>query len=164
MSLHFIIDGYNVINHPLFSQNRNKKIEDTRAALVELIEARKLCGSKNNKTTIVFDGYFDLSDIKRNLSGIEVVLSMDETADAKINRMIEHSPNPKNSVVVSDDKDIKFFIRSCGAKSMSVEEFMGSFSKLQNKGGNKEKDLVKTDLNYSQIAKINEELRKLWLE
>ena len=71
--------------------------------------------------------------------------------------MIERQPDPKNTVVVSDDKEIAVFVKSCGVRSMSVEEFIGP-------GKPPIKEDLKPELNYSQIAEINEELRRIWLK
>ena len=76
--------------------------------------------------------------------------------------MVEASGNPKNVIVVSDDKEIKFFTKAIGAKVVSVEEFMGSKEKLKQK--KEQEDTLKLELTYSQMHKINQELRKIWLK
>jgi hypothetical protein len=74
--------------------------------------------------------------------------------------MVELFANAKNIVVVSDDKEIKLFVKSYGAKSMSVEEFLG----VEEKGLKGGRDLeAEEGITYSQMHKINEELRRLWL-
>lgn len=156
MSLRYIIDGYNITNHPLFKKNR-KKIKDPCFGLVELIRARRLSGSRRNKVTIVFDGYPDSEERRQEDSGCEIIFSKKEKADEKIKKLVEATSDFKNIVVVSDDKEIKFFIRAVGAKSMSAEEFL-DFSKDQPK------ELEKADLTYTEMHKINQELRKLWLK
>jgi predicted RNA-binding protein with PIN domain len=158
MSLQFVIDGYNVINHPKF--NPPKRNRDVRLALLELIITHKLCGSTKNKITVVFDGYADLSVMNAKNSDIMAVFSQNQTADERINKLIENSVNPKTLVVVSDDKQIILFAKACGAKSMSVEEFLGRKEKLSEDNS----DSLKPEINYSQMQKINQELRKLWLK
>ncbi len=74
--------------------------------------------------------------------------------------MVEASKNPKNIVVVSDDREIKFFVKSVGARSIGVEEFIHPEGKPQRK----KEDLIKSELNFSQISKINQELKALWLK
>ena len=59
MSLRYAIDGYNIIKHPLFTQQAAKKIQDSRIFLLEFIRINRLCGSRKNKITVVFDGYPD---------------------------------------------------------------------------------------------------------
>ncbi len=73
--------------------------------------------------------------------------------------MVETSKDPKNIAVVSDDREIIFFIKSVGASAIGVEEFINPEGNPQKK-----EDLIKTELNYSQISKINQELKALWLK
>jgi predicted RNA-binding protein with PIN domain len=161
MSLEYVIDGYNIINHPLF-RAVNRKNKDSRIALLQFIRAKRLAGSPKNKITVVFDGYSTIAELSENVFNIELIFARKDTADEKIKKIVEGSLNPKNIVVVSDDKEIKFFIRSAGARSISVEEFMPH--KEKSPGFLNEKDLLKTELTYSQIHKINQELKKIWLK
>lgn len=164
MSLHYIIDGYNIINNRLFTANR-KRMGSVQLALLGLIKDNRLCGSEKNQVTVVFDGYCAEFEPKCRNSGINVVFSKDVTADERIKRIIDISVNLKNIIVVSDDKEISYFAKYAGCKTMDVAEFMGKLavSDSQKKADTKEKNLSKQDLNYSQMNKINEELRKLWL-
>lgn len=160
MSLQFIIDGYNIIHHPIVTRHTPKKVKDSRITLLDFIKTNRLCGSPKNKITVVFDGYSDLSGSREGLDVINVVFSRKETADAKIKRMVEESGNPKNIVVVSDDKEIKFLVKSLGAQWVSVEEFISRKVKPKDK----KEDLLESELTYSQINQINRELRKIWLK
>jgi len=116
--------------------------------------------NSRNKFTVVFDGYPKVAEQKLDEADIDVVFSQEETADAWIKRMVEASKNPKNIAVVSDDREIMFFIKSIGARSVAVEEFINPEGKPQRK----KDDLIKPELNYSQINKINHELKALWLK
>jgi hypothetical protein len=71
----------------------------------------------------------------------------------------------KNIIVVSEDREISSFAKYAGCKTMDVPEFMGklAISDENKKSDKNEKNLPKQDLNYSQISKINDELKKLWL-
>jgi predicted RNA-binding protein with PIN domain len=163
MSLRYIIDGYNVIRHPSFSFP--KKIKDGRLALVEFIRTNCLCGSPKNKIVIVFDGNPNVSGRDKINTEVNVVFTKNETADEHIKRLIESEDNPKNTVVVSDDKEIKFFVKSVGGVSMGVEEFINHKEKLnQARSKDAEALALKPELNYSQIHKINQELKKIWLK
>lgn len=158
MSLLYIIDGYNITSHTKFSP-LTKKINDPRRALLEFIKTRKLCGSPRNKITVVFDGYPNLSRQKLDKEEINVIFSKEETADSRIKKMVETQVNPRNTVVVSDDKEIRFFVKAAGARSLGVEEFINPEVKRQRK----EEDPIKTELTYGQIDKINQELKTRWL-
>ena len=169
MSLLYIIDAYNTINHITFSPIRKKinpahacrgGIKDPQRALLEFIENQRLGKKSKSKITVVFDGYPKVSAQNLEETDINVVFSREETADARIKKMVEASKNPKNIVVVSDDREIKFFIKSIGASSIGVEEFINPEEKPQRK----KEDLIKPELNFSQISKINQELKALWLK
>lgn len=111
---------------------------------------------------MIFDGY-PTPGFKsgQDYPDIDVIFSKSISADDKIKAMLQKAANCRIIVVVSDDKEIIFFARSYGAKALGVEEFikpaMPTFSKLK-------KDLVKPELTYSQIDRINRELKDLWLK
>ena len=126
---------------------------------MDFIRVNRLYGSRNNKIIVVFDGYPD-SRYPNPDTEIEVIFSRKESADEKIKRMVAESGNVKNIVVVSDDKEIKFFSRSSGALVQGIEEFL----KLKEKIKEKKEDLFKPELTYSEMHKINQELRNIWLK
>jgi predicted RNA-binding protein with PIN domain len=161
MSLQYVVDGYNVIRHASFSPS--KKIKDPKYSLVEFIKNKRLCGSLKNKVIIVFDGFPDAGNSLDLQCGFEVRFSRDTNADNMIKKMLENELNPRNTLVVSDDREIMFFIRSLGAKPVSVEEFLNSKKDQNGKPGSRD-DPLKTDLNYTQMHDINEELKRLWLK
>lgn len=156
MSLQYVIDGYNITNHPAFKQ-KNSKSYNCQEALIKLIRIKKLCGK--NKPTIVFDGY----PHEPGFSGgedIDVIFSRKESADEKIKRIVESYGNPRNIVVVSDDNEVKFFAKSAGAKIVSVEDFINPQPKAQRR----KEASAESELSYSEIEKINKELRNIWLK
>ncbi len=164
MSVHYIIDAYNIINNRLFAVNCKKTIP-VQLALLQLIKDNRLCGSEKNQVTVVFDGYSAEFESKCLNRGIKVLFSRGETADAVIKHIIDFSVNLKNIIVVSEDKEISSFAKYAGCKTMDVCGFMGKMAAADaNKNvDKKEKNLPKQDLNYTQINKINDELKKLWL-
>ncbi|MBI4707282.1 MAG: NYN domain-containing protein [Candidatus Omnitrophica bacterium] len=162
MSLQFVIDGYNIIKHTQFSRFAKRNIKDQRFALLELIKSGNLTGSPKNKVIVVFDGYPDVSARSLREEPFEIIFSGEDSADKKIMRMVELSQSPKNIVVVSDDREIKFFVKSCGATALGIEDFVAA--KDRRERNKKESEAVKNDLSYSQMHKINEELKKVWLD
>lgn len=160
MSLQFVIDGYNVIKHPLLSSLT--KTKDPKIALADLIRNNGLCGSINNQVTIVFDGYANDPQINSLVNDMRLIFSCDAKADDKIKHIVESYKNPRNIIVVSSDNEIRNFVKSCGAGVMSVEEFLRPPQKKRK--ALSENSSYKSDLNYSQIHDINEELRKRWLK
>ncbi|MFA4889005.1 MAG: NYN domain-containing protein [Candidatus Omnitrophota bacterium] len=156
MSLQYVIDGYNIIHHPLFEKIAPRK-DNSRASLVAFIWQSKLCGSKNNSVRIIFDGY---AERESGSSGIKVVFSEDKQADELINEIVRESRSPKTLVVVSDDLQIRIFAKAHGVAVASAGEFLGRSEKLPAKDSAKDEE----KLNYSQMHKVNQELRKLWLK
>ena len=159
MSIQYIIDGYNITNHPKFTNQLPRGSLDSRSLLVQLIKKKRLCGSYRNIAWVVFDGYPDTNMESFGDNNIKVIFSRRESADSRIKKIIELVSNPKNLIVVSDDKEISFFIKSCGARPMSVEEFLVAKDKVADKFGN----LAEEGLTHAQMRKINDELKKLWL-
>ncbi|MFH0935314.1 MAG: NYN domain-containing protein [Candidatus Omnitrophota bacterium] len=157
MSLQFVIDGYNIIRHPLLASTSSKGREQ-RAAFIEFMHSNKLTGSPNNSVTIVFDGYPDSGLLEEDFKDINIIFSRRQSADERIKAIVERSAGAKNIVVVSNDKEIKFFARSLGANVLAVEEFIGQKKKKRTAS-----QPLKPELKPSQMHSINRELRKLWL-
>lgn len=160
MSVHFIIDGYNFINHPRFSASRKKRASP-QAALFDFIRLHRLAGSRKNRVTVVFDGYPAPRQELPDDGEMAAVFSGGQEADERIKRMVEASGNPKNLIVVSDDKQIRMVIRALGAHPMTIEEFTGRLDAEQEKG---RRESAAPELGYSEAEKINKELRRLWLK
>ena len=155
MSLQYIIDGYNIINRNDFLIKH--RLEDSRAGLLRFIRENNPCGSRRNLITVVFDGKAEYSVCKLD-SRCKIIFTKNESADDKIKSMVEKSSNPKNIVVVTDDKQIKFFVRSLGAKIMTVQNFIQPTLE-KNKAPLLEKELI-----LSKARAITEELKKVWLK
>lgn len=166
MSLVFIIDGYNVINHPSFCDKKKITIKDARIILLEFIQQNKLCGSPKNRAIVVFDGYPNIKERIISNENIKVIFSGNDSADKRIKVILENNCEPKNTVVVSDDKEIRFFAKAYGAKVKTVEEFM-RFKALTEKKISYKKikdDYLDYELSFTERKKINEELKKIWLK
>jgi predicted RNA-binding protein with PIN domain len=114
---------------------------------------------------VVFDSYPPVPGLKQNYVNVDIIFSRDETADEKIKKMVEKSSRPRNIVVVSDDKEIKLFVKSVGARVLGAEEFINRQEKQRNlKDEETAMSALKPELNYSEILKINRELKKIWLK
>ena len=162
MSLHYIIDGYNVIKQtPSLTK---KSLKDSRLSLVKLIKEKRPQGSKNNEVTIVFDGKADLPYWpKEKEIDINIVFTKNNTADDWIKNAVERTDGPRRIVVVSDDKQIRFYVRSLGAKVLGVKEFIKAAER--SKGAkNAEPSDSKIELSSVEAERITEELRKIWLK
>lgn len=109
---------------------------------------------------VVFDGYPKSVDADYGASGPLVLFSRKISADEKIKRLVEESGQRKSILVVSDDKEIKFSVRSLGARIVAVDEFLspGGRSKAA-----RSKEAVSPEISYASMSRINKELRKIWL-
>ena len=123
MSLHIIVDGYNVIR-----QSKELRILDLRdmqegrETLQDmLVEYRK---RKGHRITIVFDGTNAISpDTQRQrFCGIDILFSRHgETADTVIKRMAAREK--ERALVVSSDRDIVSFVTSVGSAAIGSRAF-----------------------------------------
>jgi predicted RNA-binding protein with PIN domain len=123
MSIHIIIDGYNLIRQSnTFSVIDRQDIQLGREALLDtLIAYQKI---KHHMITVVFDGTNapPFSQSKNRVQGIKVKFSCSgEVADAVIKRMV--SREKEKALVVSSDLDIVNFAAAKGAATISSSEF-----------------------------------------
>lgn len=169
MSLHFVIDGYNLIKrtsisskYPKIGNENRDSLEDLRAALIKYIKLYRPQGKVTNRVTIVFDAKGDrertLTETYREDGGIGIIFS--KSADDKIKRLVKESRSPKNIVVVTDDKDIRFFVRQYRAQIKTVEEFLKKPNPLNIKANPDDK----TPLAPQEAIRITEEMKELWLK
>ena len=123
MSIHIIIDGYNLIRQSnSFSDLDRQDIQLGREALLETLAAyRKI---KHHKITVVFDGTnappFSQHEVRTK--GIKVRFSRKgELADSVIKRMVNREK--EKALVVSSDMDIVNFAIAKGAATISSLDF-----------------------------------------
>ena len=167
MALHYILDGYNIIKQiPSFSF---KGLKDGRDSLVSLVEMYRPQGSIKNLVTVVFDGQAGIVHRERSSLNCRVIFSVHESADDKIRNIIEKSKSKAQTVVVTDDKELRFSVRALGAKVMNVKEFLEKarpFAPQEESSGKKGKS-SHTDEKYIPKTleyKITEEMKKIWLK
>ena len=158
MALHYILDGYNVINKIDFFSRQ--KLPDARAALIHFIEVNRPHGSLRNSITIVFDGKDGVTSCG-GTQEVVVVFSRGKSADEHIKEMVGNARQPRAIQVVTDDRDIAFSCRQHGATIMTVHDFIGKGRSKHNK--EKKRSSIASELSYSQSKEITEELSKIWL-
>ena len=161
MSLQYIIDAYNLINHPRFKAI--KPAVNIQQNLADFVRINKLTGSKNNRVILVFDGYPPRDQDIPEGDGLVCKFSRKIEADELIKKIVEESTCPRNIIVVSDDKQVQLMSRLSRARISGIEEFIGG--KRNNKfASTGSLDSVEPGLTYSAIQKINAELKKKWLD
>ena len=123
MSLHVIIDGYNLIRQSKkLSALDQQDIQLGREALVDMLAIYKKI--KAHRITVVFDGTgFQLSSQQRDRQkGIAIVFSHNgESADSLIKRMARKEG--QKALVVSSDLEIVRSAASGGAATISARDF-----------------------------------------
>ncbi len=156
MSLYFIIDGYNLIKQT--SVLNKIKLKDSRLALIRFLSVYRPQGSLNNQVTVVFDG--ESGDFySRRIQNIEVIFSRSQSADEKIKMLIRKAHNPKNVVVVTNDREIRSYVCGCQGQIRTVEEFLAKFLGPENP----KQDDDKPELSPYEAGKITDELKGIWL-
>jgi predicted RNA-binding protein with PIN domain len=123
MSLHIIIDGYNLIRQSstLFTIETNS-LEAGREALIQRLARYKQF--KPHTITVVFDGAQaqHLGFGRSRDRGIEIVFSPHgELADNVIKRMVAREG--QQAVVVTSDKALASYATRCGAATIDSVDF-----------------------------------------
>ncbi len=123
MSLHIIIDGYNLIRQsPLLSSLDRRDIQIGRRALLDLLASYKTI--KPHRITVVFDGISDsvYSSAKEKIKGIEVRFSRrPDSADTVIKELA--SGYREKALIVSSDMDVVRFAEAKGSATISSPLF-----------------------------------------
>ena len=141
MSIHIIIDGYNLIRQSnSLSDLDRQDIQLGREALLDTLAAYQRI--KRHKVTVVFDGTNapPFSQHENRVKGIKVKFSRnDELADSVIKRMVNRER--EKALVVSSDLDIVNFAAANGAatiRSPDFEEKMTMAVYMETKGVERE--------------------------
>ncbi len=123
MSLHIIIDGYNLIRQSeVLSGLERQNIQAGRDALVDMLAAYRRV--KRHKITVVFDGSDAICDYpsQNSVKGISIVFSkFGEIADTVIKRMA--SKEREKAIIVSSDQDIIQRSESFGCATLNSVVF-----------------------------------------
>lgn len=154
MSLHYLLDGYNILNQ--MPSVEKMKLQTAREHLVALIEEKKPQG--HNRVTVVFDGQPDVWG-EQPSGSVKVIFTSHGSADSRIKKMVAEDENPRALVIVTDDKEIRFYVRSLGAEVMWVKDFLERMKDPPVRRAVDEKPISK-----NVEVQINEELSSVWLK
>jgi predicted RNA-binding protein with PIN domain len=122
--MHIIIDGYNLM---LRGQRAGSiaasDLERLRDGLVQKVTG--YAASRDIRITVAFDGQNGVGAPVAAATGkVKVVFSRPpENADALIKRLVQAHKQPREVLVVTSDQPLARFIRSCGCKLLSSEEW-----------------------------------------
>jgi predicted RNA-binding protein with PIN domain len=123
MSLHILIDGYNLIRQSEdLSAMERASLEEGREALLKRLALYKRM--KGHPITVVFDGTHAHNPLqgRSRCQGINIIFSRPgELADTVIKRLVAREG--QRAVVVTSDKEIADFATAHGAVAIGSVEF-----------------------------------------
>ncbi|GEM_PF-6111264 len=147
----YIIDGYNMLRHPLFNSYLSENPEDTVKAIVPALKEEA-----GVNFIIVFDGKFE---IPPDLINFVRTSGKSQDADSYIVNLLLRE-GTENKIVVTNDVHLSMRIRSIGGRVISVEEF---FQIVRKKRSRISKRIVTKDgMSKKEMDEINRELKELW--
>lgn len=164
MAIHFILDGYNIVKQA--SPFSDLAIDVARERFIRAIERYQPQGSRRNQVTVIFDGRpGNVSPVVS--ASVKVIFSYDESADDRIKSLVEASDNPRNMVVVTDDREIQYYVKGLGAGVWPVKAFMDKTGGVLVKKDEGQAGRILSqskEISKTQEYKITQELEKLWIE
>ena len=116
----YIVDGNNVMGQtPGWHRDKSGARRKLVKQLAEFAHAKKA------RVTVVFDGEPDrLMPEASARRGVKILYAeKGSNADARIERLVESSPDPRGLVVVTSDRHLAFVVRSRGAAVVRSGEF-----------------------------------------
>ncbi len=139
MSLHLIIDGYNLIRQsPWLSLVDARDLEEGREALVQsMADYRRR--RPQHRITVVFDGWQggSLRESRDLYHGVVVVYSRrGERADEVIKRLLAREGN--RAVMVSSDRELQAFAEKAGATWVAAGQFESHYLRSSSTPGDVE--------------------------
>jgi predicted RNA-binding protein with PIN domain len=116
----YIVDGNNVMGQtPGWHRDKSK----ARRMLLKKVAA--FARAKRARLTVVFDGEPDRAAPEGSaVRGVRVLYAeRGSDADARIERLVESSPDSRGLIVVTSDRHLAFLVRSRGATVIRSGEF-----------------------------------------
>jgi predicted RNA-binding protein with PIN domain len=151
--MHYFVDGYNVIRSADWLGGGS--LRDQRERLLRFIEDKRPHGSANNQVTVVFDGRADVSGPPESRA-VRVIFSHGGDADSVIKASVDELTQPRDAVVVTNDRAIQRWVRGVGARVLSCEEFLAAASPRVRRRAFQDK------VDEDTARDINEELKDRW--
>jgi len=148
MSIHLIIDGYNVIRQSAeLARLDARDLQEGREALLTRLAAYRR--ARQHAVTVVFDGWEggDVVEGRDRVQGIKVIYSRrGEKADEVIKRLARQEG--ERAVVVSSDHEIRDYAERQGGTVLSAGEFELRLAlALSGAGGEEEAEAEPHGLN-----------------
>jgi len=144
-----------------------KKLEDRRRQFLSLIEHNRPQGSLRNRLTVVFDGKSEHFG-SGSRADFAVVFTSGQSADDEIKRLVAKAERKKQVVVVTDDREIQYYVRALGASVQSVKEFSVRLTSDKSRAKPSAKGSTasagRKRISKTLEHKINSEFEELWLK
>jgi len=165
MSIHIIIDGYNLIRQsPSLSLLDHQEMQLGREALIDLLAKYKRV--KHHKITVVFDGTnaFSSTGHRNYINGIEIKFSrFGESADSVIKKIA--AGEKEKALVVSSDRDVADSAYLSGAAVIDSIEFekkleMAAYSDGFSVDGNDEGGWIPTTKKKGPSRRLPKKKRR----
>lgn len=163
MSLHYLLDGYNIIQKmPVL---KGQTLEEARRAFVKLIEIHRPQGSLNNPVTVVFDGQTGMGG-SETTAEIHVVFSSGNSADDVIKDLVDRARVKSSCIVVTDDRSLQYYVRALGAKILGVDDFLTRVAARGPgaSGAARRRDDDRKSVSATWAYKITNEMSEIWLK
>lgn len=119
----YLIDGNNLMGR---LHDIDPEAPDARMQLLRWLAAfRNQPGHKARRMTVVFDGapepHFPEGSV---FQGVQTIYSLpNSTADARIKQRVEQQRDRRGLTVVTSDRELYNYVRSCGAQAITCEQF-----------------------------------------
>jgi predicted RNA-binding protein with PIN domain len=162
-----IIDGYNVIYRvPRFKAQLDRSLQAGREALLRYCSEWKTHRRDIDRFYVVFDGDSSVigGEVAASAPGVRALYSKTgETADRRIQRMLEQADRHEEISVVSDDNEVRDSARVHHMRSMSASGFAG-IGRSRGAEGKMLTEETESPLPPAAQRAITNELRGLWEE
>ena len=146
----YIVDGNNVMGQ---TPGWHRDKSGARRRLLEKLAA--FARIKKARVTIVFDGAPDHNVPEGSaFRGVKVLYAeRGSDADARIERLVESSSDPRGLTVITSDRHLAFLVRSRGAEVVRSGEFRSQVERVL------ESQPVPSDGEETEVGDINNWLR-----
>jgi predicted RNA-binding protein with PIN domain len=145
--MHYIVDGYNLF---FKIKTETEPFEKERKHFIAALDYE--IATLHLKVTIVFDSK-ELFPSKKEFDALEIIFSPEDlSADEYILETLRFHPHPKQTVIVTDDRELLRKVCFLGAKTKTIEEFLRFLTK---KRGQRKKNLSSEDKKLLQESDKN---------
>jgi predicted RNA-binding protein with PIN domain len=127
-----IVDGYNVL---LSGRHGGKADTLQQGRDLVLTQLHSFAAGKKIKVVVVFDGQRTVREAVAHMpAGTRVLFSKPpDTADHLIKRLVEKERQPaRHVIVVTSDRAVAQYVRSCGSQHWTVDQFMQKLSEQRS--------------------------------